>query len=619
MFITESWLKSKGDEAIIKAAAPTGYVLKSYPRLRGRGGGIAIIYRSYFKIDSVRTLDQNTASLESAAVVLHHRGMSTHFICLYHPPPSKKNKATPSSFIDEFKILLETIDISCSNPIIVGDFNVHFDDKNDANTKRVTQLLQDHNFQQCNNYATHKSGHILDWVIARTQSDQIKKIQVQDKAMSDHHVILCNTSLILKKPNKCNVLVRNLKRIDLESLKQDIITSTLSSSVPISIKEHCEQFQDFLVRTTDKHAPLEKRAVSMRQECPWYTSEVHLAKLEKRIAERRWRKSQLTVHREIYVCKKNLLKKTIRHAKADYIKSQIEQKARNPRAMANLLSSMLGYKDKSSPLPTKPNGRVLADKFQTYFREKIEKIRASIPPTTEAEEAPISQNYELQDLSHFHLEELRKIILSMKPTSCELDDMPTRLLLQCLDAFLPIIADLVNHSLQSGEFPHTMKKAIVRPLLKKPNLDTNELGSYRPVSNLSFISKIIEKAASVRLCSFLNSNNMLPKFQSAYRSGHSTETALLRVLNDIRCAVDNGRVALVTLLDLSAAFDTIDHNILLSRLKKIGISSTPLKWLQSYLSGRTQRVVVEGVASSEIDTVVPPLCDHPKIHPKTVA
>ena len=93
---------------------------------------------------------------------------------------------------------------------------------------------------------------------------------------------------------------------------------------------------------------------------------------------------------------------------------------------------------------------------------------------------------------------------------------------------------------------------------------------------------------------------MLPKFQSAYRSGHSAETALLRVLNDIRCAVDNGRVALVTLLDLSAAFDTIDHDILLSRLKKLGISSTPLKWLQFYLSGRTQRVAVEGEALSEV-------------------
>ncbi len=147
-----------------------------------------------------------------------------------------------------------------------------------------------------------------------------------------------------------------------------------------------------------------------------------------------------------------------------------------------------------------------------------------------------------------------------------------------------------------------LKSAIIHPLIKKPSLDPEILKNFRPVSNLSFISKVIEKVVAARLQDHMNANNLLDPMQSAYRAGYSTETALLRVHNDIVSSVDNGKGVFLVLLDLSAAFDTVDHEILLKFLEDyIGLDGSVLKLFDSYLSGRTQCVSISGVLSEFSD------------------
>ena len=130
------------------------------------------------------------------------------------------------------------------------------------------------------------------------------------------------------------------------------------------------------------------------------------------------------------------------------------------------------------------------------------------------------------------------------------------------------------------------------------------LKNYRPVSNLSFISKVLERIVFKQIVNHLQENALFDKLQSAYRSGHSTETALLKVVNDIVCDIDNGNVSFLTMLDLSAAFDTIDHNILFHRLSNtFGINNTVLNWFKSYLNGRYQRVKICDNYSSDVPVV----------------
>ena len=151
-------------------------------------------------------------------------------------------------------------------------------------------------------------------------------------------------------------------------------------------------------------------------------------------------------------------------------------------------------------------------------------------------------------------------------------------------------------------FPVTFKVRPSLPLLKKPTLNTDDMKKYRPVSNLSFLSKILEKVVVSRLNSHINSSHTSNDYQSAYRKFHSTETTLLKIHNDILSSMDDGRVTALTLFDLSATYDTKDHTVLLRRLGDwFGVSGKALDWLKSYLTGRSQRIKLGNCLSSRSD------------------
>ena len=150
-----------------------------------------------------------------------------------------------------------------------------------------------------------------------------------------------------------------------------------------------------------------------------------------------------------------------------------------------------------------------------------------------------------------------------------------------------------------SQFPQTLKTAIVKPLLKKSTLDPQILNNYRPISNLPFLGKILEKVVYKQLYDHLNLNSIFERLQSGFRPHHSTETALLKVVNDIRLSLDNNLPSILVLLDLSAAFDTVDHAMLLSRLQHhVGLSGPVLNWFRTYLSGRDYFVSLSGHSSA---------------------
>ena len=176
------------------------------------------------------------------------------------------------------------------------------------------------------------------------------------------------------------------------------------------------------------------------------------------------------------------------------------------------------------------------------------------------------------------MQEVEKLLMRSPAKSCGLDPVPTWLLKQHAECLVPIITNIVNISLADGVFPDHFKTAHVFPLIKKATLDCNALKNYRPVSNLPYISKIVEKVVAARLQKHLQDNQLYEPMQSAYRPAYSTETALVRVTNDLLCAVDKQQAVILVLLDLSAAFDTVDHDILLQHLHdEIGVCGVPLQ------------------------------------------
>jgi len=162
-----------------------------------------------------------------------------------------------------------------------------------------------------------------------------------------------------------------------------------------------------------------------------------------------------------------------------------------------------------------------------------------------------------------------------------------------------VITKIINLSLSEGVMPVNLKKALVIPLLKKLSLILEILKIFRPVSNLVYVSKLIERIVAVRITDHMTTNNLHELLQSSYKKFHSCETALIRVQNDILQAVDEKKCVLLVLLDLSAAFDTVDHGKLLQILsERIGLTGTALKWFQNYLLDRTQSVIIDGIESN---------------------
>ena len=187
----------------------------------------------------------------------------------------------------------------------------------------------------------------------------------------------------------------------------------------------------------------------------------------------------------------------------------------------------------------------------------------------------------------------------MKPSACPTDAIPPHLFKDVWDTVGPTIQSILNCSLATGIVPTYFKQAVVQPLLKKANLDTTVLANFRPISKLPFISKILEKVVLLQLQEFLNNNHIFETFQSGFKSLHSTESALLRVFNDLLITTDAGDFAILLLLDLTAAFDTIDHCILISHLEHgVGIKGTALEWFRSYVTGRGFTVSIGGSMSS---------------------
>ena len=255
-------------------------------------------------------------------------------------------------------------------------------------------------------------------------------------------------------------------------------------------------------------------------------------------------------------------------------------------------------------LPTHNCGTELANRFVNYFGDKIKSIRQDLENLSNTPNGTINvisdfDGVPLKEFRIVHQEEVRKIISSSPSKSCSLDPIPTSILKLCLDELTPVLTLIVNTSLEFADFSPELKRAFILPLLKKAILDCEILKNFRPVSNISFLSKLIERIVCVQLVDHLKINHMYGVYQSAYRQLHNpTETALLCVQNDLLQAVDTHGGAILVLVDLSAAFDTIDHHCLLHILESsFGIQGNVLAWFQPYLTGRTQAVHIKKCTS----------------------
>src|SRR6218665_23357 len=183
--------------------------------------------------------------------------------------------------------------------------------------------------------------------------------------------------------------------------------------------------------------------------------------------------------------------------------------------------------------------------------------------------------------------------MAAAPKTCELDPVPSFLVQELIDGLLSFLTVLCNRSIQEAYLPTLQKRSILLPKLKREGLDSTDPSNYRPIANVTFLSKILERIIANQLLVHLDVNVLFPPLQSGFRRNHSTGTLLVCLLSDFYGAMDCGQITLLALFNVSAAFNSVDHSILLNRLSvSFGLIGKPLEWLRSFLTDRTHCVVV---------------------------
>ena len=407
--------------------------------------------------------------------------------------------------------------------------------------------------------------------------------------------MLCYLNVTCLKTIYTSGKFRALRNIPVPDYRNDVKLLMCNRRKPQkNIDDLINNYNSTLQKMTDKYAPLQCKSISLRPHVSWYSA----LRQEKRVRRRSERVAvctMLEVDRQIVQDMYRWRNEQLVEAKTSYFTKKVEESKDNPKALFRLTRNMMGNSGETI-LPLHTCTRNMAIDFSAFFYNKILNIRNElgmpglykcVSMITYFSGTPLITFINATEV------EIRNIIYMSPAKSYELDPLPTWLLKECIAELVPTITDIVNMSVRDSLTPKSLKTALIRALLKKTGLDSDILENYRPVSNLTFISKVIERVVSGRLNEHLIKNSMFNPLQSAYRDKHSTENALIKVQNDILSTLDAGSSAMLLMWDLSAAFDTIDHNILLFRLCNVyGITGDAPDWFRSYLTGRIQRVVI---------------------------
>ena len=346
-----------------------------------------------------------------------------------------------------------------------------------------------------------------------------------------------------------------------------------------------DQYITGVTQVLDKHAPIISHKAKQQSD-EWLSDSYRMARSLRRQFERRWRKHKSELNRSRLRRQISWCNRLANKEKGSYYTNLITANSRDPKKLWQSLMKVL-HRTSETVLPAHSSDKSLADMFASFFSNKISKIRDTFSTSGSFNDALDSLPPAFNAFKPVSEDEVYKYISESPTKSCSLDPIPTFLLKDCLDILL---SSITNHSLIEGSFPNSFKKAVVTPLIKKASLPRDDLKNYRPVSGLCFLSKLVERVVARQLTSHINNNKLDNPHQSAYKPGHSTETALLSIKNEVHLSLARG--------------EPTDHNILLGYFKSwFGLGGTVLRWFASYLRNRCQAIKI-GSTLSELSNLI---------------
>lgn len=594
-----------------------GYILSHTFRPNRTGGGVAFLLKKGLKFKKI-DINLEVDSFEWHAIRFPiHRYL---LITIY-----RKQEISMLTFVEEF---LEFMTIACNKTldtvILSGDFNVHFE-TSDKPSRDLQNLITQFGLQQLVKDVTHEDGHMLDLVFINpcelcTTANVMSEYACTNNPniKFDHFPVYFD--LPISASNSSNQPQskqyknwRNIKNIDMPTFSSALIDNLKSwheDKSGGSFQSRVESYNKCLADTLDSFAPVQSILIKANEtEHPkWFDAEYRKERRVRRRLEKLYKRLNTDDALQEYVRQRDHCVNLANIRQREFYKN-ISDSTNNQATLFKTVSE-LWNKSPLKALPTVTNNaKTLANKFNHFFCDKIQNIRNSFSTSSGAVITELDLPQETLSTAQLHtlvpatLDELLEIINSKSFKTSFDDPLPAPVYKSCIETLLPYILELVNLSLSSGDMSG-LKESTILPILKKAGLDIDVFLNYRPIFNLQFLSKLIERVVLKRLTDHMTENGMHCHSQFGYKKSHSTENLLLEIVDETLIGFDSKTATILILLDMSAAFDTVDLNKLLSILQyKIGLRGTALKWFQSFLLGRSQKVLVNGVISEVLLTL----------------
>ena len=599
-FLSETWLR-KNDSAKLSEIKDYGFNILHQSR-PGKGGGVAVAFKGNLNIQ--RCKFQSYKSFEHIECVLdssssgHLRLVSVYRSCTARLSNLK-------NFLEEFDDYLDSLTNLPGKLIIAGDFNIHVENTCDPDSVKFATIIKNHGLVQHVQSSTHIHGGTLDLVLTRENgADSLEVCDVRCEptvTSSDHYLVSFTCSFTHQRgPQRIIKTGRKIKEIDIDCFKNDLLHSDINNPEKfVDCESAATLYHQELRRILDTHAPLLEFNVSPEQS-KWMNTACQAARTKRRKTERDHTRLNTELTKKAYKAAYQNAAEVINATRNNYYKSRLETNAGNKKVTYKIVNQLMDKDLSKNIRPSHKPDSIICEEMKTYFKEKVEKIYSDIEnEAMDCKDIPIQEltpEYKGEKWEKSELideEMLRSVLSDLNTKECEADPIPVKLLLQCIDEVKTILLFIINQSLQTGIFPSAAKSAIVRPAVKDFKADGNDYKNYRPISNLPYLSKILEKCAQRQLTDYLETNNLHAEKQSGYRINRSCETATLAVYNDLLCISDARTKVIMLMLDLSAAFDTVCHEKLLKKLhRNFGLAGNVLRWFQSYLDGRSFSVII---------------------------
>jgi exonuclease III len=579
-----------------------GYKLFRKDRVNRPGGGIAVYVKNVLKC--INCVQFESDDLESLWLEFIQDGSSPLLLCtVYRPPDSTVD------WYEKFERQLHQACCYTKNLVLMGDFNIDF--LKDV-PKHWESLYNSYGFSQIignPTRCTNSSSTLIDHVYVSC-TDFVRNSNVIHINISDHYatgiVWKAGMQNMLSNTHHNVVCYRKMKNVSFE-VNDSFISSMNSVCKVENVNEKLSSFNDALLQVErDNYSIIERRAKRPAQP-KWFND-----RIKQEIRKRNYYKTSGQF--DLYKVQRNKVVNIIKYEKCYYYKNLILESRGDARTLWSTFNDVIG----NVTVPVLPvlnvNGSVLTDvydianNFNEYFINIASHVTSKLPVSHEFIPSSEFQNFvnvKLSDAERYYIPYISpaEVLSHLKQLSVRkatgLDSISASLIRTVEQYLILPLSHIINTSIEKGIYPSTWKIAKVVSLHKGGSL--SDLNNFRPISILSVISKVIERHVHDSLYKYLTQHSLLCKSQFGFRKGYSCFTCLSSMVSDWLENINNDKLVGFIALDFRKAFDVLPHDILLKKLLLYGCDDLTLRWFQSYLSNRTQRVILNNVLSDTGD------------------